>query len=78
MYEIVDDGEKKSVNSYDSIDDSQDCIDVDDLKICSVYGSGDQFDLKSVRSKLKNPEYICSSCGRSASVLSSLCSPEPL
>ena len=79
MYKIVDDGGKKFAKSFDSINDSYDQFDnSDDLKICSAYGSGDPVDLESLRSKIKNPKYVCSSCGRSTSEPSSLCSPETL
>ena len=79
MYKIQEDTQGRSAKSYDSISDSADRFqDSGNAKICSVYGSGERVDLKSIKEKIKNPEYVCSSCGRSASDSSSLCSPEEL
>ena len=79
MYKIMDDSVKKPVNSYDSFDELYDPIDnLHDLKICSVYGSGEPVDWESMKSKIKNPKYVCRSCGRSTLDASSLCSPEIL
>ena len=79
MYKIKDEKEKKSAESYDSLNDSQDFTrDFGESKICSAYNSGESVDWKSIKSRIKNPEYVCSSCGRSASDSSSLCSPELL
>jgi hypothetical protein len=79
MYRIVDDRRKSSVNSYDSINELVDRIDIpDDQKICSAYGTGNPVDWRSMRRKIQNPKYVCRSCGRSTSESSSLCSPEKL
>ncbi len=79
MYKVEDDRGGNSVSSYDSINDSHDQIDNSiDLKICSDFGSGEPAGLETLKSKLRNPEFVCSSCGRSASEKSSLCWPETL
>ena len=79
MYKIEEERHGSSAKSYDSIDDSADRFqDYDGAKLCSAYGSEEPVDLKSIKRKIKNPEYVCSSCGRSASDSSSLCSPEEL
>ena len=79
MYRVEDDSSENSVNSYDSINDSADQIDnLSESKICSEFGSGEPVDLKSLKRKLQNPEFVCSSCGRSTSDKSSLCWPETL
>jgi hypothetical protein len=79
MYRILKDIGENPVKFYDSLNDSHDQTDdVRDQKICSVYGSGNPVDFESMRSKIKDPKYACSSCGRSASEASSLCSPKEL
>ena len=79
MYKIQENKHGRSDKSYDSINDSAEPFqDSSDAKICSVYGSGEDVDLKSLKRKIKNPEFVCSSCGRSAADSSSLCSPEEL
>lgn len=79
MYKVEDDAGEKSADSYDSINDLHNQVDeISDSKICSEFGSGEPVDLKSLKSRIKNPEYVCSSCGRSASEKSSLCWPEDL
>jgi hypothetical protein len=79
MYKIVGHSSEKISESYDSINDLHDQTDrSNDSKICSEFGSGELVDLQSLRSRIRNPEYVCSSCGRSASEKSSLCWPEAL
>jgi hypothetical protein len=79
MYKIEHEAAKKSANSYDSINDSQSQFgELGDSKICSEFGSGEPEDFKSLKSRIRNPDYVCSSCGRSASDKSSLCWPEDL
>ena len=79
MYRVEHDSVENSVNSYDSINDSNDQIDnLSDSKICSEFSSGEPVDLKPLKRRLKNPEFVCNSCGRSASEKSSLCWPETL
>ena len=79
MYKVEDDSHEHTVNSYDSINDSDDQSESwSDSKICSEFGSGEPVDFRSLKSKIKNAEYVCNSCGRSASDKSILCWPETL
>jgi DNA-directed RNA polymerase subunit RPC12/RpoP len=45
-------------------------------KICSISESKDGHRMEYLRGMVKNSEYVCSSCGRSASAEEAVCSPE--
>ena len=49
-----------------------------DEKICSLSGSENQNDLDLLKHLVKNSQYICSACGRTAANEYNLCSPEKL
>lgn len=79
MYKVQDDSQEHTVSSYDSINDSDDQTESwGDSKFCSEFGSGELVNLGSLRSRIKKPEFVCNSCGRSASDKSILCWPENL
>lgn len=44
-------------------------------KMCSMTSTRDQIDLNKLKRLVKNSQYICNSCGRSAVDSDRLCSP---
>ena len=52
-------------------------IECDD-KVCFLSGSGDEMDLDRMKHLVKNSNYVCSTCGRSAMHERNLCAPEKL
>ena len=47
-------------------------------KICSVNESNDGHRMEYLKSMVRSPEYVCSSCGRAASTEEAVCSPEDI
>jgi predicted RNA-binding Zn-ribbon protein involved in translation (DUF1610 family) len=47
-------------------------------KICSVNESGDEHRLEYLKDMVRQSEYVCSECGRAASVKDAVCRPESL
>ena len=47
-------------------------------KICSINESNDGRRMEYIKSMVRNSEYVCSSCGRSASVEEAICFPEDI
>lgn len=51
---------------------------IDKDKICSINESNDGRRMEYLKSVVRNSEYVCSSCGRSASTEEAICSPESI
>ncbi len=49
-----------------------------DKKMCAMACCPCKLDVEKLKPYVKNPNYICSSCGRVAANKENLCRPEPL
>ena len=52
--------------------------DLDDSKLCLLSSPVDRDEIEELKVLVKDPEYICSMCGRASSRAENLCSPETL
>jgi hypothetical protein len=52
--------------------------DLNDDKLCSRSSPIDRHEIEELKVLVKDPEYICSTCGRASSRSESLCAPEML
>ena len=48
------------------------------LKMCAMTCCPCNLDLKKIKSLVKDPQFICESCGRVADKAKNLCQPVPL
>lgn len=47
-------------------------------KLCTKTSYGNRINLRELRSLVRDSKYVCTTCGRAASRMESLCSPEML
>jgi hypothetical protein len=51
---------------------------LNDDKLCSMGNPVDRNEIEALKVLVKDPEYICSTCGRASSKAEILCKPEML
>jgi DNA-directed RNA polymerase subunit RPC12/RpoP len=72
----------KDMRSFDTSDSEKAYLGDPDLpnyeKMCFLSDSDEEHRMDMLKSMIQDPKYICSACGRIASSLEAICSPEKL